>query len=1333
MNSKPTINYFDQPVSCTGEELDFFSSLSSDNNDNNNGNNPFSSSLQPKTTQNNAILDSSTLHFVDKKELNPPLINPTTIHQDIDNNNDNNNNNDGSDHREEDPNDKLFISPTIHLVNSSVSSSINEEEKPRREEENQLIENINSTLEEKRVSSSQEDLSEDNTQPMQMNETEKEEIEVDKISNSLPIMEEELPNLVPTDESNEKVEFKKTILNTNGGIAMRKSSSTPLFVESTKVDYFAGDDSSSNFFSSLPNSQQLVQGEPASEIQTVHAIHPSSIRNSTGTLSKPRKLDEIPSLFGDSSTSFFDSLAGSTPSNPTINPTSLSSISNNPTPLGERNTEVPHQVPYQQEKPIFNSNAAFTPPPSSVPMKTHSFPIAPFIPPMDKNSNQPSTPPRTQEPPKIQTFVPFQGGKSPIAVPPFIPPPIPNIGSTATAYSSQNIVIPQPLPLTISHTAPSVPFNPPSNIIFTPTPPQIPFTPPVHQSIMPSIPPVTNINSSILTFTNPPAPASGVFVPKSTMPNTINSPVAMVQPPNLNQGPARFVEFQPRKLEPIPQFSIISPPIEEPRQHFHTSNSFSSPLPPNTSTSYHGTPLQPISIDFSQAEKNEGSSFSNVSSVVSPNQTQFSEIAKNDPAFRKPHPITCFGFDGKIIVMFPRQHQRLNAFEAKEEEEKRMTLGPIRILNLSKVLTNTDYAKGFNSFPGPLNTNGSKEKAVRYLKETILKIESLPDYDERTHMGNRRKLLQLLIVLLDHCGVIGGQEGEQTIQDIQQLLKQDSNLFSLFPLMDNRKIPTEEREKQLTKQVEILVSEGKKEEALSISMENGLWTIALLLASNCGPDAFKNAIIAFTNQNLVEGSPLRTMSLLFCGKPQEIFSTSESGLLDRWQENLVTLLANGIKNKGVIGTLGDKLWSIQRKVEAAHFCYMLADHDFEYFDNPHSRLVLLGADHKTKPRNFINGEAIRCSEIVEYSKSLANPQFNIPQLQVYKYIYATMLCEIGLVEQAKRYISSIESNINRNRSTFNYNPLFLMQLDHFKNRMNTLGGNKPSASSFSFGGLLSKFISSSDETGVPPPGSVPRNASFPSLLSTATFNNTPTSSLMNKSSSLQDNMNVLQQERPQSIASHSIPKPNPTTSLPPPENNSHPSISTKPRDLSGTPANAPNPIKPSESKESVTPTKSGSSILGKIFSPFSWVGKGNAVVADLGEENEFEWNEEYKTYLRKGQKPDPSLLASLAPPPIFSSLPPSAPSTAPPSVNLSAPPLTTTVIPPLSSAPPNSMGLTGDTPLPTPPVSSAASGGRRKRYVDTFNPNESNQSAPSPVKIESVASLLPSQNIFTPQ
>lgn len=78
---------------------------------------------------------------------------------------------------------------------------------------------------------------------------------------------------------------------------------------------------------------------------------------------------------------------------------------------------------------------------------------------------------------------------------------------------------------------------------------------------------------------------------------------------------------------------------------------------------------------------------------------------------------------------------------------------------------------------------------------------------------------------------------------------------------------------------------------------------------------------------------------------------------------------------------------------------------------------------------------------MEYARTLGNPQYSIPQIQPYKLVYAHLLVELGLLEQARKYHQSITTAISKNRN-FPYNPWFLNQLEEFEKRLTGYSANE---------------------------------------------------------------------------------------------------------------------------------------------------------------------------------------------------------------------------------------------------------------------------------------------------
>jgi hypothetical protein len=132
---------------------------------------------------------------------------------------------------------------------------------------------------------------------------------------------------------------------------------------------------------------------------------------------------------------------------------------------------------------------------------------------------------------------------------------------------------------------------------------------------------------------------------------------------------------------------------------------------------------------------------------------------------------------------------------------------------------------------------------------------------------------------------------------------------------------------------------------------------------------------------------------------------------------------------------GDLLWRRHNNVEAAHFCYLVAEQKFEIYDDPNARLVLIGANHRAFRRTFINLDSIQRTEIYEYAKRLGNPQYTIPPFQIYKFVYATLLADCGFLERAWEYLHAIASIIKEQKGIFRYSPVFAATFKEFQNRL----------------------------------------------------------------------------------------------------------------------------------------------------------------------------------------------------------------------------------------------------------------------------------------------------------
>ena len=113
----------------------------------------------------------------------------------------------------------------------------------------------------------------------------------------------------------------------------------------------------------------------------------------------------------------------------------------------------------------------------------------------------------------------------------------------------------------------------------------------------------------------------------------------------------------------------------------------------------------------------------------------------------------------------------------------------------------------------------------------------------------------------------------------------------------------------------------------------------------------------------------------------------------------------------VLVELGKKLLK-EKKVDAAHICFLLAGELPRAVDDPKALFCILGADHHDSdsfarlvdPRNIVR------TEILEFAVRLNNPEIDcLPGLQTFKFVLAQKLAEAGEEKQAAKYVQFINA------------------------------------------------------------------------------------------------------------------------------------------------------------------------------------------------------------------------------------------------------------------------------------------------------------------------------------
>uniref|UniRef100_A0A669C5D8 Protein transport protein sec16 n=1 Tax=Oreochromis niloticus TaxID=8128 RepID=A0A669C5D8_ORENI len=221
---------------------------------------------------------------------------------------------------------------------------------------------------------------------------------------------------------------------------------------------------------------------------------------------------------------------------------------------------------------------------------------------------------------------------------------------------------------------------------------------------------------------------------------------------------------------------------------------------------------------------------------------------------------------------------------------------------------------------------------------------------------------------------------------------------------------------------------GRKKDALEAAMKGGLWGHALLLASKMDNRTHARVMTRFAN-SLPINDPLQTVYQLMSGRmPASATCCGEEKWGD-WRPHLAMVLSNLTHTLDLdtrtITTMGDTLAS-KGLVDAAHFCYLMAQVGLGVFTKKSTKMVLIGSNHSLPFSQFATNEAIQRTEAYEYAQSLGSQPCSLPNFQVFKLIYACRLAEAGLSAQAFHYCEVISKTVLMQPSY--YSPVFISQI-----------------------------------------------------------------------------------------------------------------------------------------------------------------------------------------------------------------------------------------------------------------------------------------------------------------
>ncbi|XP_062937898.1 protein transport protein Sec16A isoform X1 [Cynocephalus volans] len=453
------------------------------------------------------------------------------------------------------------------------------------------------------------------------------------------------------------------------------------------------------------------------------------------------------------------------------------------------------------------------------------------------------------------------------------------------------------------------------------------------------------------------------------------------------------------------------------RSHNLTAGSYEAPPPPGSFQSDYACGTYGSHFNSAQGFPEYGYT----ADTAWPTGEQVPSRPNSPEKFSVPHVCARFGPGGQLIKVVPNL-----------PSEGQPAL--VEIHSMETLLQHTPEQEEMRLFPGPLGKDDThKVDVINFAQNKATKClqnENLIDKESASLLWNFIVLLCRQngtvvgtdiaeLLLRDHKTVWlpGKSPNEANLIDftneaVEHVEEEQSGEAQLSFLTDSPTATTNKLEKETERFRELLLY-GRKKDALESAMKNGLWGHALLLASKMDSRTHARVMTRFAN-SLPINDPLQTVYQLMSGRMPAASTCCGDEKWGDWRPHLAMVLSNlshsvDVEARAMV-TMGDTLAS-KGLLDAAHFCYLMAQVGFGVYTKKTAKLVLIGSNHSLPFLKFATNEAIQRTEAYEYAQSLGAHTCSLPGFQVFKFIYSCRLAEMGLATQAFHYCEVIAKSI----------------------------------------------------------------------------------------------------------------------------------------------------------------------------------------------------------------------------------------------------------------------------------------------------------------------------------
>jgi hypothetical protein len=366
-------------------------------------------------------------------------------------------------------------------------------------------------------------------------------------------------------------------------------------------------------------------------------------------------------------------------------------------------------------------------------------------------------------------------------------------------------------------------------------------------------------------------------------------------------------------------------------------------------------------------------------------------------------PVACFGFGGRVCV-------------------SNSPPGTIAVHSVSSLLTShvimvTERTKREAGFSGPLIATEN---------------QNVMAYFERKAQKQSDLIWNLCLIASHSRGCLRSDDR------VNELNRPEPAIVDLLLTNTNENETSEAEvlvEKQMVtnfnglEEIQFLLLQGKREEAIECALANEQFALAFLVASMCSRATYFEVAKSYTESVLCKGSPLHTAAELFCSELQipelrmgvnpAIWSDNNINLKHTWKKHLAAIISNRTAGWDDLAiALGDRLKELG-EVVPAHVCYMVCGCSFSPPARKNAKFSLLGCEVDVAELLLLTNDSVESfcrAEAYEWAKRRGNRNAAIQCIQGFKLQYALLLSDLGLVEEAKMYIASIKECLDFNEA-----------------------------------------------------------------------------------------------------------------------------------------------------------------------------------------------------------------------------------------------------------------------------------------------------------------------------